>query len=30
MWDLLSELYNILEGGQQAFEQRYKRVHLED
>ena len=21
---------NILEGGQEAFEQRYKRVHLED
>ena len=24
------EICNILEGGQQAFEQRYKRIHLED
>ena len=24
------DICNILEGGQEAFEQRYKRVHLED
>ena len=28
--DIRKKICSILEGGQQAFEQRYKRIHLQD